>query len=345
MPNSLLDRPAFCSILVCLATVTIAATADAQSDSSLFTTVINVPPQSAPDAISSDTQLNVSDGGSVGSFFLAGDFVNQGENIEVNVLGGGIGNDFFAFQGAVVTVAGGTIGDFANASVGSEINVALGSVGNFFEATNGGTLNLRGGSLGLFAEVDAGGVLNISGGSIGQAIRVEPNGAVNLLGTSFLLDGSPLDLELGEPLTIDTRESANLTGELADGSPINFTLNPTLGPAQDYFDPNSTLTVTLVEPVLPGDLNGDATVSAADYAAWRNSIGAEGGQSPNDTVGATVGRGLYNVFKSRFGESNAPSDIGAAISVPEPPAMLLIAVASGFFARPRNRRHARPAGV
>ena len=75
--------------------------------------------------ISSNTQLNVSDGGSIGFFFNAGaSFYVLDTNIEVNISGGTVENGFNANSGSTVNISGGTIGDF-DARSGSTVNICL----------------------------------------------------------------------------------------------------------------------------------------------------------------------------------------------------------------------------
>ena len=59
-------------------------------------------------------------------------------------------------------------------------------------------------------------------------------------------------------------------------------------------------------PPLLGDYNGDSTVGAADYTAWRNSSGQTGLASFAGADGNGDGRitgADYNIWKSHFGES------------------------------------------
>ena len=109
--------------------------AQAQSN---FSTVINLPENlNSPNPIGfsgnsigdgaeifTDTQLNVSDGGSVGDFFNVSGF-NRSGNIEVNISGGTVGNDFNSISGSSLNISGGTVGDFLNAS-NNTINVSGG---------------------------------------------------------------------------------------------------------------------------------------------------------------------------------------------------------------------------
>ena len=172
------------------------------STSALFDTVINVPDDSniglsveIGDAFgTTTTQLNVSDGGSVG-------------------LG------LTVFDGSEVNISGGTVDDFLIAVFGSEIN--------------------------------------ISGGDVGDIFALDDS-EINLFGSDFFLNNLSLDesLLLNEAFTISDREDdLILSGLLADGTPFSFNLrtgdlaDPDFDFGDDFFDPDATLTVTLVSVV------------------------------------------------------------------------------------------------
>ena len=53
--------------------------------------------------------------------------------------------------------------------------------------------------------------------------------------------------------------------------------------------------------LLPGDYNDDHVVNAADYTVWRNNVGQPAGTLPGDTVGGTIGRGQYDLWKANYG--------------------------------------------
>src|SRR5690606_2751713 len=79
-----------------------------------FTTVIDVPPQPNKGdffSIGSDMQLNLGDGGAIGSNFRAGVSDGSSTNIEVNVTGGTIGQNFRAYAGTTVNMSGGEVDD------------------------------------------------------------------------------------------------------------------------------------------------------------------------------------------------------------------------------------------
>ena len=154
--------------------------------------------------IFSNTQLNVSDGGSVGNFLNLSASDPSSSNIEVNISGGTIGDGFESGFGSTVNISGGTVdgfrvgtGSVANISdgavnfldvAGGTVNISdEGGVRSFSEA-NGGTINITGGRIdddfGLFS-----GTLNIFGGVVGSIATSTGgnpgNGTINLSGGIF----------------------------------------------------------------------------------------------------------------------------------------------------------------
>ena len=182
--------------------------------------------------ISSSTQLNLSDGGSIGDGFEAGDSSGSSTNVEVNISGGTVGNTFGAFNGSAVNISGGTVGDNFEADVFSTVNISGGTVGDSFLADSDSTVN-------------------ISGGTVGDEFRAEFFSRVNLFGTEFFLNGDPFDdLVLDEATTvIDRGEDVVLSGLLTDGTSFEFDLNSSIVSGEDFFDDSATLTVTLASAV------------------------------------------------------------------------------------------------
>ena len=137
-------------------------------------------------------------GGVVGSGFDA----TSGS--EVNISGGEVFGQFFAFN-SVVNISGGTVGDDFQAAADSQINITGGTVGD---------------GLGVF-----GGEINLSGGTVGNDFDVNFGSVVNISGSEFFIDGVELDTLLpGEAFTITGRDMT-LSGLLADvnRSALNLT--------------------------------------------------------------------------------------------------------------------------
>ena len=71
---------------------------------------------------------------------------------------------------------------------------------------------------------------------------------------------------------------------------------------------------------VPGDYNGDQQVDAADYLAWRKTVGQSGIGLPADGSGnGSIGQEDYEVWRRNFGSSTQlAAATSVALSVPEP---------------------------
>lgn len=165
------------------------------SDPGLFDTVLNLPPD--PDIgdyvlmtgfNGQSTQLNVSDGGSIGySFEPIGD-------VEVNITGGNVGARLYG-------------------QAGSEINISGGSIGREFATFPGSVANISGGTFGYNTRIGVGSQVKISGGTFSRKFIAGSN-STEFVGGEFKLNGNPF---VGV-----TGLGGSLTGTLADGSPFVF---------------------------------------------------------------------------------------------------------------------------
>ena len=157
------------------------------SDSNLFDTVINLPTDPNIGDFGSfgddglTTQLNVSDGGSIGEFFSAY------SGAEVNISGGNVADFFYAFSGSEVNISGGTIGDCLDAFSGSLVNISGGTFGDNFRGQGGSEINLFG------SDFVVDGVLLDASLSSGEAFTILDR-EVTLSG--LLVDGSPFSYDL-----------------------------------------------------------------------------------------------------------------------------------------------------
>jgi hypothetical protein len=187
-----------------------------------FATVINVPPQAAPAAIGSDTQLNLAAGGSIGNSFNAGATNGSSSEVEVNIAGGSVGYDFMAHNGSTVNVTGGTVGSGLTAKSGGTVNISGGTVDTALTAASGGTVNITGGYAGPFMAAQSGGLMNIHAGPISKLVRFDGGSDVNLYGGDFRLNGQLLGgLDVyGNLVALPMDFEAILSGTLADGTPF-----------------------------------------------------------------------------------------------------------------------------
>ena len=97
------------------------------------------------------------------------------------------------------------------------------------------------------------------------------------------------------------------------------------------------------DAVLPGDFNADGRVDSADYATWRNSLGAPAGSLANDLDGGPIGAAQLATWRANFGASAGGSQ--PRQPVPEPArltataGLLLIASARCFGDSTRRPSH------
>ena len=211
------------------------------------------------------TEINVISGGSVFNLIAeSGSLVNINDG-SVSILE--------ANSGSVVNISGGTSG-FGGPQLefGSVMNISGGLVGANFSIVPGAEVNISGGSVGNGVNIFNGGVLNISGGNFGVDFDAFSGSEVNLFGSDFVLDGVLLDnsLTTDDAFTIVDR-NVTLSGLLADGSPFSFDLSTAFvafGDVDDRFEFDAALTVTLVSPVLLGDVNQDDDVNFLDISPF-----------------------------------------------------------------------------
>ncbi|TWT34044.1 hypothetical protein KOR34_38800 [Posidoniimonas corsicana] len=248
-----------------------------------------------------------------GRITLNGQSIGEGALIraELNLLDGVIGSGLRTVEGFPVDIAGGRIEEG-------------------YVAANG-PVNQTGGEI-------AGNVLfwynvpfTMSGGAIGDGLNFYNGAQLNLIGSGFALDGAPIEgLTPGERVEIDARD-VTLSGTLADGSPVEFLLDPNQNNGGHYIPAGAMVTVTLFEG-LPGDFNGDAVVDAADYTVWRDSLGqiVGFGEGADHNFSGRIDDGDLYVWRNNYGRSLASS-----APVPEPASALLTIAA--VLAAPRRR--------
>ncbi len=186
--------------------------------------------------------------------------------------------DHFSCTNASLVIEGGTIGSGLEAA-GSSVSVDGGSIGDFFHVHDGSVLDISGGTIGPWFGAYSGSTVNLSGGSIGSFIEVGPQTNFNISGRTFFIDGVPVEGLDGAGMLTITDRSITLSGVLADGSDFSFELRPEDSASQDYFDPDATVTITLVGPPPPCacDWNADDVLNDTDFFDWVNDFFAQSG--------------------------------------------------------------------
>jgi hypothetical protein len=276
------------------------------------------------------------DGGSIGNDF------DVASGTAVNVFGGNIGTGLDAFAGSTVNISGGSVGNTFDAFDGSTVNISDGIVSTNFDAENGSLVNIAGGSIGTSFDAFVGSTTNVSGGTIGIDFDADSGSVVNIFGKQFSIAGTDITATLAEnmPFTVADR-NVTLSGILADGTPFDFFLNSTNLSSTDYFHTGATLSITLVSGLM-GDFNDDGTVNAADYTAWRNSLGTEvavRGDAGDGNFDGRVTQADFFVWKGHYGEANMPGfDERFPFDVPEPAGAVLFTIAAAGVSASRRRR-------
>jgi hypothetical protein len=153
-------------------------------DAYAFTTVIDTPPAPAPSFLSANTQVNIHKGGYLLARSVGVPY--SGTNIEINLVGGWLGDQFSVYQGA--------------------------------------TINMSSGAIGSGLSMYSGSAANISGGSLSDNFNIGSGSHMTLSGGEFMLNGQPIG-GLGAPgqsLPLDVPDNAVLSGTLSDGTPFAY---------------------------------------------------------------------------------------------------------------------------
>lgn len=114
-----------------------------------------------------------------------------------------------------------------------------------------------------------------------------------------------------------------------DGDPATPPVQPALVETNQGVLYGTPLMTTIGGPnFITGDYTKDGIVDAADYTAWRDSVGSTGTSSAIPAADGNLDYAVtpldYDVWKSRFNTPNGPSAaVSASAQVPESPASLL----------------------
>lgn len=233
-------------------------------DTAASTYIVDGSPGVVPLSLRSGESLILREGGQIGgttgpsgmfavgaTIEIEGGWLGQSSRVVdsvVNVSDGSIGNRFEAYGNSTVTVTGGVFQGDAWAGPGSTWNLHGGTLGHFLTAFENSAVNVFGGDLGSGFTAQPGSVANIHGGTMSDLVL--EGGTTTLFVQSALLNGVPLELELGLPLEITERGFGSILDVvLADGSPLSISLAPeqAMGPAP-FVDPDASLLLVAVVP-------------------------------------------------------------------------------------------------
>ncbi|MEL6497936.1 MAG: GC-type dockerin domain-anchored protein [Planctomycetota bacterium] len=232
--------------------------------------VLNLPPDTVPSfsVIPSGTTVNVFAGGVIplGVDLADGELNIDGGSVAVGASGISTG---FTNTNNTVNVRGGTVGGFFQLFSGTQLSLEGGQMESF-GVFSGSTANITGGTVTRFPDTFSTGTVNLSGGDV-LSIRAFTGSTINITGTSFEFDGSPI-AGLSESPTTFTQRGEELRVILLDGSEFTWTLR-TSDPGFFAADPGfattgATINLILIsEPCVP-DVNGDGSLTPADFNAW-----------------------------------------------------------------------------
>ena len=183
---------------------------------------------------------------------------------------------------------------------------------------NGGTLTVSGTS----ATVGTGDV-TVNGGTFEIA-----SGVANAIADAAMLsiDGAGM-VNLGSGIN-EIIAGLTLDGVMQAGGTYGSSMSGAQFQLDDWFSGMGILTVA--DPGLDGDYNGDGTVDAADYVMWRKNPAAFGG----DPAG-------YNTWRANFGEGGAGGGaLSGRAAVPEPSTTMLLLLGIGALLSATGRRYA-----
>jgi hypothetical protein len=165
--------------------------------------------------------------------------------------------------------------------------------------------------------------LEIGGVFLGQWDVVTVEGNANLDGAIEVTLTGGFQPVIGNSFTVLSTNVGNIGGQFdTEVFPIFGGLTFDL-----VYNPKSVALHVVAASVLPGDLNENGVVDAADYVVWRKADGTQDG---------------YNAWRANFGRT---AGSGAAVSdrvqtaVPEPVTLLLMFIAA--IAAPMHRRQIR----
>ena len=235
--------------------------------------VINLPPNTinAGTVLPAGATVNVSAGGVIPlSVDLTGGILNiSGGKVAVGATGIPTG---FTNSNNTVTVTGGQVGGFFQLTNGTVLNLSAGQMESF-GVFSGSTANITGGLVTRFPDTFSSGTVNLSGGDV-LSIRAFGGSTINITGTAFTFNGSTIAGLSESPTLFTSRSGGILRVTLLDGNEFVWTLRTGdpgfFAPDPGFASTTAAVNLILVTPVepCPADVNGDGTLSPADFSSW-----------------------------------------------------------------------------
>ncbi|MEL6497614.1 MAG: GC-type dockerin domain-anchored protein [Planctomycetota bacterium] len=225
-----------------------------------FVDVYDLPGDTLPDPILSQTQINVFDGGNFARETI-GAADGSGCRTQVNMYDGSRGQRLFVEQGGELNVFDGAkLERVGNDGSGPNLTVRTGGVFNLSE----------GGRVLAEVQIDRGGVANMSGGTLGAPPLIAPDMPVRIAGTLNMSDGYISNF-------VSIRGTVNMSGGLIEGG---------LDVRDVYIDGTSAGTPTL-------NMSGGRVRGIVSTFPNDSEINLAGGTIDDAALTPFLGRRLY----------------------------------------------------
>jgi hypothetical protein len=216
-----------------------------------------------------DSQINMY-GGSLGNDLYAYGWSH------VSVSGGWISDDLFAYDSSQVSVSGGRAAEDLFAYDSSQVDIVGGSIRYSLNTYGSSQIIMSGGAIGDYLYAFESSDISVSGGSIGDDLIAGWGGTITIYGPNFAVDGE--DVDYGELTSINhgpywEEPAQHLTGRLFNGDWL----------ANDFYigddskiilAPPFILTIA-VEPNNIGIDTITPSIGSAIYAGWVDITAAD----------------------------------------------------------------------
>jgi hypothetical protein len=260
-----------------------------------------------------------------------------------------------AASGKIVAAGASTVTFYDDVVNNGDIRTVLGSRPVFFGAVSGAGTFTGGGTTEFEGDLKPGN--SPANVTFGGNVVINPTAATNieLAGTgkgsqydSLTIAGTAslsgaLDVVLLNNFVPSSGQSFNI---LTAAGGIDGTFDTTNLPALAgglYFNLTYTHTaINLSVAGILGDYNKSGTIDASDYVVWRKTMSQSGsGLAADGNNNGTIDPADFAIWRTNYGSSAGSGATGSASGIPEPSSLLLIFLASAYFALYSRRAHDR----